>query len=110
MGTKRIVGIIIIILGLLLIGGSFYIKSQVASGREQISQAEEGVRKGKQLFSINPLTKEVGKEITDPIERKIQAGSAKADRYATIALWLQISGVACIIIGAWIIFTGRKKQ
>lgn len=108
--TKRISGIIIVILGISLILSSFYIKSRVASGREQISEAEESVRKGKQLFSLNPVTKELGKGITDSAERKIKAGSAKADRYETLALWFQIGGGVFIVIGSGLIFMSRKKK
>jgi len=106
---KRIVGICLIVLGLGLIASSFYIKSRVASGREQIAEAESAVRKGKQLFSINPFTKELGKGITDSVEKKIQAGSTKADRYATIAMWFQIVGGVCIVVGAGLIFFRKRK-
>ncbi|NGX34678.1 MAG: hypothetical protein K1060chlam1_01031 [Candidatus Anoxychlamydiales bacterium] len=108
--TKRISGIIIVILGITLIGTSFYIKSQVSSGREQISEAEKKVQKGKELFSTNPITKELGKGITDSAERKIKAGSAKADRYATLALWFQIGGGILIVVGGVLIFMKRKKN
>ena len=107
--TKRILGIIIIIIGICLIGSSFYIKSRVSSGREQIAEAESTVRKGEQLFSLNPVTKEVGKGITDSAKRKIQAGSAEADRYELIAVWFQISGSVLIVLGAGLIFMSRKK-
>ena len=108
--TKRISGIIILIIGITLIGTSFYIKSRVSSGREQISEAEESVRKGKQLFSSNPLTKEIGKGITDSAEKRIQAGSAEADRYAKLALWFQIGGGIFIVVGGVLIFISRKKE
>jgi len=108
--AKRISGIIIVILGIALILFSFYIKSRVSSGREQISEAEESVRKGKQLFSLNPYSKEVGKHITGLAERKIKEGSAKADRYDTLALWFKIGGGVFIVIGAGLIFISRKKK
>lgn len=108
--TKRISGIIIVILGIFLILSSFYIKSRVSSGREQISEAKESVRKGKQLSDLNPFTKEVGKHITDSAERKIKEGSAEADTYDTIALWFQIGGSVFVVIGAGLIFVSRKKK
>ena len=108
--AKKISGIILIILGVSLILSSFYIKSLVRTGREQISEAKESIRKGKQLFSLNPYSKEVGKNITDPAERKIKEGSAKADRYDTLALWFQIGGGVFIVIGSVLIFISRKKK
>ena len=108
--AKRVSGVIILVLGVSLIASSFYIKSRVRSGREQISEAEDTVRQGKRLFSLNPITKEVGKHITGPAERKIKEGSAKADRYDTLALWFQIGGGVFIVIGSSLIFISRKKK
>jgi len=107
---KRILGIIIIVIGLSLIASSFYIKSRVKSGRKQISEAKGNVRRGKQLFSLNPITKEIGKGVTSSAERKIKAGSAKADNYDMLALWFQLGGGVFIIIGAGLIFFSRKKK
>ena len=82
---KRILGIILAILGVSLLISSFYIKSQISSGREEISDAEKKLNIGKKLFSLNPITKEAGKDLSAPIERKIEAGSEKANRYEMIA-------------------------
>ena len=108
--TKRISGIIIVILGIALILSSFYIKSRVSSGREQISEAEESVKQGKELFSSNPFTKEIGKHITGSVEKKIKEGSDKADTYDTLALWFQIGGSAFVVIGSGLIFISRKRD
>ncbi|KKM70340.1 hypothetical protein LCGC14_1441680, partial [marine sediment metagenome] len=60
MHAKRISGIIIVIIGVSLILSSFYIKSRVRSGRQEISEAQSTVSKGKELFSFTKETKEVG--------------------------------------------------
>jgi hypothetical protein len=110
MNKKRILGIIILVVGVSLVVSSFYIKSRVSSGREEIAQAEKTVKRGKQLFSLNPTTKEIGKGLTDSADRKIQEGSAKADRYEIIALWFQISGGVFIVVGGYLIFVRRKEE
>jgi hypothetical protein len=107
--NKRNFGILSIILGILLIVGSFYIKSRVEEGRKQISQAESKISQGKQLFSLNPITKEVGKEMAASAEIKISDATQKANRYETIALLCQIGGVLFVIVGGGLIFLGRKK-
>ncbi len=110
MFSKRILGIIAAILGASLILSSFYIKNRVSEGRGKISEAEDNIQKGKLLFSLNPLTKEIGESLSDSAEIKIKEGSAKADRYETLALWFQIGGGAFVIISAGLIFMGRKKH
>jgi len=110
MRTRRILGIILIVLGVCSITLSFYIKSQVKEGRKQISGAQEKINKGKELFSLNPLAKDVGKSITNPIEKKLKKESTKADKYDTVGTWLQIGGVVAIVIGGFLIFIGRKKE
>ncbi|MFA6119560.1 MAG: hypothetical protein WCT85_00600 [Parachlamydiales bacterium] len=108
--AKKILGIIIAILGVAMLISSFYIKSQVEQGRKQISEAQHQVDQGKALFSLNPVTKEVGKEIARPVEKKIKAGTEKANLYNTIALYLQIGGCIFIILGSGIVFIGNKKK
>ena len=108
--TKRILGIILIILGVTFLATSFYINSRVSSGREQIADAKDTVNKGKQLFALNPVTEEVGKGITASADRKIQEGSALADRYEMYAMWLQISGGLSIAFGLGLLFISRKKK
>ena len=110
MKKKRILGIIIIAIGLFFIGSSIYIKQEVNAGRKQISEAQETVKSGKKLFSINPFTKEIGKSITDVMEGKIKEGSDKADRYEALSFWLMIGGIIFVIGGAVLIYLSKKKR
>ncbi len=107
---KKILGISTVILGAFLIFFSFYIKDQVAEGRKEISEAKEKVAKGKKLFSLNPVTKEVTKGLTDSAEKKIKEGIAKADRYERLVIWFQISGGIFLAVGIGLIFIGKKKK
>ena len=106
---KRILGFIIIILGIALILSSFYIKSRVGEGRKQIAEAESQIQTGNKLFSLNPITKEIGKGITSSVQNKIDEAIKKANKYYDLAIWFQIRGAVFIVIGAGIIFLGRKK-
>ncbi|MBN2479126.1 MAG: hypothetical protein JXA94_02745 [Parachlamydiales bacterium] len=106
---KRILGIVIIIIGAALIISSFIIKSQVSEGRKEIAEAQKQVNRGSSLFSHNPITKEIGKGLTGAAQNKIDAGTQKANFYNTLAVWFQIGGAVFIVLGAGIIFIGRKK-
>jgi len=109
MHAKRISGIIFVILGIILLLSSFYIRSRVESGRKEISQAQSTLDKGKKLFSVTPITKEIDKGFTDSVQKKINEATGKADSYAVLATWFQIGGIVCIIVGGVLIFIGRKK-
>lgn len=109
MSGKRIFGIILFIAGVAMIGASMYIKTQVLEGREQISSAQKKVDTGKGLFSMTPYTKDVGDALGKSAQKKIEAGTAEADKYEKIAGWLQIGGIVFMIGGAFMIIIGRKK-
>ncbi|NGX43968.1 MAG: hypothetical protein K1060chlam3_00126 [Candidatus Anoxychlamydiales bacterium] len=109
MRTKRISGIIIVLIGVALILSSFYIRSRVRSGRQEISEAQSTVSKGKKLFSVTPITKEVGKGFMNSVQKKINEATGKADSYAVLATWFQIGGSVFIVLGAVLIYIGRKK-
>jgi hypothetical protein len=107
---KRILGIIIILIGFSLLGTSFYIKGEVKKGRGQISSAQKGLDKGKKIFSFDPVTKEIGKGLTSGIQKKINEGKVKADTYSLIANILLGSGVILVIVGGTLIVLSIKKR
>lgn len=109
MSVKRIAAIVLIIAGMVFLYMSHYINTQVAGGRAEISGAQKKIDTTKTLFSINPATKEVGNQISDYGQNKIDEGTQKADRYAAYAKWLMIGGAILIVIGAGVFFVGRKK-
>ncbi len=102
-------GVVVFIIGVAMLLGSFYIKTQVLEGRKQISSAQKSVDQSKGLFSLSPYTKDVGGMIAGSAENKIKAGSAEADRYEKIAGGLQIGGGALIILGI-VLLVIRKKR
>jgi hypothetical protein len=108
--TKKILEIITIILGVVLILASFYIKSRVEKGTQEISEAQSQVNLGSKLFSLHPITKEVGKGLMESVQNKIDEGTEKSNRYNTIALWFQIGGAFFIVLGAGIIFISKKNN
>ncbi len=110
MSTKRIIGIIIAACGAFMLVFSNYISKQVQEGRGKISRAQSQVDTGNKLFSINPITKEVGKGISGGAQRRIDAGSMEADEYAVLAHQLQIGGVVLLIVGCGIVFLSSRKK
>lgn len=107
--SRRILGIIIVILGIALILSSFLIKSRVTEGKNQISEAQSQVNLGNNLFSLNPTSKEVSKGFMGSAQNKIDEATEKSNFYNSLALWFQIGGAVFIVLGSGIIFISRKK-
>ncbi len=105
---KGIFGIILLIVGLACIGVSFYIKNQVAQGKEMIGSAQDKIDKGNSLLSIAPGGGEVGGFFSKSAQGKIDRGADEIKHYEHIANWLMIGGVICAGLGLWIIFMRRK--
>jgi len=109
MKVKKMAAIILILAGIGFLYMSYYINTQVAEGRTEISGAQKNVDTTGTLFSINPASKEVGKHLTGYAQNKIDEGTQKADQYATYAKWLILSGFALIVIGVGVFFIARRK-
>ena len=89
----RKLGVVIMLIGALFIGGSIYIKKEVAKGQEQVDSAHRKVKKSDKVFSVVPGSK----KLTKSAKRKISAGQEDIDKYKKVASWLLVSG---LILGA----------
>jgi hypothetical protein len=109
----RILGILILLAGVASILFSNYITSQVSEGKAQIASGEKKVNQGKQLFSLNPVSKEVGKGLTQSADKKIEEGKQKVSYYENLAQQLQMGGIIGCVVGAGIFiasFLGSNKK
>lgn len=89
--TKKIVGIVVIIIGLIIFLLGLYAKSRV-------NEARSNVQKSSGMFGDNP----VNKQINNAIESKI--GS-----YDSPVFWTIIGGVIIMVIGAGTVYSCRKR-
>jgi putative Mn2+ efflux pump MntP len=110
MRSKKISGLIIVILGLVCLYFSHYIKEQVEQGKMQISEAQGKVDTANSIFSVNPVSKEVGKGLTSGAQRQINEGRMEVAKYGQLAMWLQIGGYVLIIVGVLVFLTGFRKK
>ena len=110
MNVRRVLGIAVAVCGVVLIIVSFYIRGQVAQGTEEISNAKQKVSTVDKLFSVTPESKQLGKGITDPAQKRIQAGEQQISYYSQLSDKIQIGGIVLIIAGAVIIFYPNRKR
>lgn len=110
MGTKRILGIALIVIGAIMLFFSDYIAEQVAEGKLKIQSAQSQVDTADTLFKQSEFTKPVGKIFTGSAQKKINEGQAQVDYYEGLSNNLKIGGIVLIVIGVGVLFIGRKKK
>ncbi len=110
MNLKRILGIIILIAGISMYLFSNYITEQVHAGKNKISKAQKQINQANTLFSLNPVAKEVGKQVTDAGQEKIKEGEQQVQSYEQMAHRLYVGGIAAVILGAGIVAISLIKK
>ncbi len=109
MKLRKAIGIGAIVIGLVLVGFSYYIKMSVESGKERIAHAEKQVGTGEKLFSLSPATKQLSKGLTDSAHEKINEGKEQVAKYTLLGRELMIGGFALLVIGSVLLFTMYRK-
>ncbi len=104
MWKKLVLPIVIILIGVVSIIGSVYIKGQVTEGRKEISAGEQKLAKGKKL-----LFRPIGKLLDRYGRKKLDEGTRQADFYHSLANWMLIGGIVVVVIGGGVIFINRNK-
>jgi hypothetical protein len=110
MFTKKHLGIMTVLLGVVLLFSSFYIKNKVLLGKYQISKAQGALKQGNNTCSFNPLTKEFSERIVGKVQKKIDEVNKKIIFYSNLALWFKIIGIVFIVLGFLLIFIHKKKK
>lgn len=102
-------GIVISIIGIICLGFSFYIKHRVDEGKQQIVSAQKKVDQGTSVFSLTPVTKEIGDGLSSPFQEKIDQGKQDVETYETLSNWLLGGGLILVIIGIQAMFKRERK-
>lgn len=110
MNIKKVLGIVLLIGGLALYIVSNYIMGQVNEGKQKISGAQKQIDTGKELFSLAPYGKDIGQELTNPVEKKIHEGQNQVNYYEDIAQWMHLGGTVLMVLGGAIFLIGFMKK
>jgi predicted MFS family arabinose efflux permease len=94
--TKRVIGIIILIIGIIAILVANYVRGRLA-------EAEGTVQKGTSLFSGSSVGNQVGQTVGGAVEGKIAS-------YNGPVMVLMIGGIILVVIGAGMALFCRKKS
>jgi uncharacterized membrane protein len=110
MNAKKILGIIVLVVGVVMLFVSSNIKKQVAEGTLKVSSAEKTVGQVNSIFSRSPGTKQLSQGVTRGAEKKIAAGKEQIAYYSKLADQLQIGGFVLVAAGILIFVLGRHKD
>lgn len=110
MNLKRLLGSTAIIAGAALLVFSAYLKGRLSDAEGQISDAKRKVNTGEKLFSLNPVAKEIGQELTGSAKEKISDAEQRVAQYYTIETWCHRGGIGFIVIGAGLVLFSRKRR
>lgn len=98
MNRKRIVGLILLILGIIAVIYANHQKGRVA-------RAKQDIHEGSNVFSIG------GNSVAEGVGSKIEGSlQAKASQYDAPLMWIQIGGIVVGVIGIGMLFCGCKKR
>jgi hypothetical protein len=107
---KRVIGLLAVILGVALIVFVFYGKGKILQGKEEIASGKKSVKTTQQLFSWNPVSKQVGQGLTSGAQKQIAAGELTIAQYEKLFMWCEYGGIALIVVGAGLILFGRTQK
>ena len=110
MKTRRIWGIVCIIVGAVMLFFSHYISKQVAEGKIQIRQGKQAIKSTKSVFGISKYTKPIGQTLTSSGRKKLAAGEQDIAKFTEMSRNLKMSGIVLIIVGLGLIFIGKRKK
>lgn len=110
MNVKKIIGIIVFIVGVVMLFVSANIKKQVAEGTLKVRSAERSVGQANKLFSLSPTAKQLSQGTMRGAEKKIAAGKDQIAYYSKLADELQLAGFVFIAAGIVVFVLGRNQD
>lgn len=110
MTGKRIFGIILVLVGVGMILFSKYLNGQIGQGNRKISKAQGQVDTANTLMSFSPEAKKYGSGYTESAQGQINEGRYKVGQYEQLSNWVQIGGIAFIVIGGILILVGGSRK
>jgi hypothetical protein len=115
MVKTKILGIILVVIGIGLIISSNYISHQVTEGKKKIESGQKVVDTETWLFSQNKISKEIGKTFTKGQQKQIDEGSQMAQDYEMLSNSMKYGGIALISLGIILelfalVYTKKKNR
>ena len=109
MSTRKILGALLLVGGVILIIVSVNVKSRAEMGEMRISNAEEQVSEEDRPY-LRPIPRARSRATSEQAEERIGEGTATVANYEQIAMWLKIGGIICVVLGAGALFVRKQRR
>ncbi len=102
--------IFVFLIGVGLIITASVIKHKVNEGQKRIAGAQLQVDQVRGLTDFNDYTAEIGEMLTEPAQKKIDAGTDKVSYFHKLSNWLMALGVFLFLLGVlWAFYLWKRK-
>jgi len=111
--SKKILGLILLVIGVGLYLFGNYVSNQVVEGKKKIEKTQRTVDNVRHYSKVDPYAEAVGKIATNPVQKKINEGREEVSNYRKLAKALHTSGLVLLGLGVLFLllgFTSKKKH
>lgn len=111
--AKKIIGILLIFLGVAAFLFANYVANQVEEGKQKIKNTQKTVNQVKKISKVNPYSKAIGEIATQPVQEKINAGKEEVKQYSKLAKRLYVGSYISFGLGLLFLIFGfiyKKKK
>lgn len=108
----KILGVVLILLGISFFVGSNYIRSQVEQGKTKVRKAQSAVDATNSAASVDPNLYLFSRAATGPVQKQINDGKRDIVFFQSLAKNLDIAGWAAVVVGIgvtiWAFYRGKR--
>lgn len=108
--TKKILGSVLLVIGVLLVVFGSIISGKVDEGDKKIRSSQRAINTIKRVTRIHPISRDIGRAATKPTQRKINKGRKEANTYRSLSIICLIVGIVSTVFGAALLFWGFMSK
>ena len=108
--TKKVIGIVCLIIGTAAFLLANHIANEVAFGNALVRSGQQSLDSVNYATDKSPLTKKFGRGLSKPVQQKIDEGSAELKQFNTISKGLHIGGIVLALTGVGLLVLSFRKR
>ncbi len=109
MRSKRVIGIVVGVVGIAMIFTAHCIRQQTDEGSVKVTRAQQKMDAANEALAKDKNAKQ-SRGATSSIQRNINEAKVQIQEYGSLATWLQVGGIIFVLGGVGTLFLTRKKK